>query len=132
MNASRDATPRTTGSAAAPPLDADLLVVVPRLLAPAFALAGTRVAEAGDGTEVQRLVAAELDTGRPGVVAVHPELWQQVPATVRAAWERRSVPLVIALPADTGPAGEGRRHAVRELLARSVGYEITFGPGGQS
>ncbi|QJY51147.1 V-type ATP synthase subunit F [Pseudonocardia broussonetiae] len=128
MNDRRD-TAATTRST---PLAGDLLVVVPELLAPAFALAGTRVAEAGDGAEVERLVAAELDTGRPGVVAVHPQLWQQVPPTVRAAWERRSVPLVIALPDDSGPAGEGRRHAVRELLARSVGYEITFGPGGPS
>ena len=72
---------------------------------------------------------ARAQATRPGVVAVYPELWEQVPVAVRRDWERRLVPLVVALPADTGVAAPSRRHAVRELLARSVGYEITFSGG---
>lgn len=117
-------------------LAGDLLVVVPELLEPAFRLAGARTvtatATASEVAEVQAIVEAELTARRPGVVAVHPELFALVPAAVRQAWEQRLVPLVVALPADTGPAGPGRRHAMRELLARSVGYEITFSPQGGS
>lgn len=120
----------TSTSTTATDLAGDLLVVVPALLEPAFRLAGARVAVAADAAGVTAIVAAELDARRPGVVAVHPELLDRVPRPVRQAWERRLAPLVVALPADTGPAGPARRHAMRELLARSVGYEITFSPQG--
>ena len=116
---------------ATPELAGDLLVVVPEMLAPAFRLSGARTVAATAG-DVPALVAAELAAGRPGVIAVHPQLWERVPEPVRRDWERRLTPLVVALPADTGTAAPSRRHAVRELLARSVGYEITFTPRGGS
>lgn len=104
----------------------DLLVVLPDWLEPAFQLAGTRTATAADAERTQQIVRAALGAGAPGVVAVHPDLWKDVPSPVRRDWEQRLVPLVVALPADTGRAAAGRRHAVLDLLARSVGYEITF------
>jgi vacuolar-type H+-ATPase subunit F/Vma7 len=113
-------------------LAGDLLVVLPTVLEPAFRLAGTRTAAAADAERAQQLVQAELAAGAPGVVAVHPDLWERVPAPVRADWERRLVPLVVPLPADTGRVTPGRQRAVLDLLARSVGYEITFTTQGGS
>jgi vacuolar-type H+-ATPase subunit F/Vma7 len=124
-------TAATTGEGSRPDrLPGDLLVVVPELLEPAFRLAGTRVQVATGPDEVATAVTAELAGGAPGVVVVHPELWEQVPPDLRRDWEQRSAPLVVPLPADTGIAVAGRHHAVRDLLARSVGYEITFAPQG--
>ena len=113
-------------------LAGDLLVVVPALLEPAYRIAGARTATATGPAEVTAIVDAELAARRPGVVAVHHDLFDAVPATVRQAWEQRLAPLVVALPVGTGPAGPGRRHALRALLGRAVGYEITFSPEGGS
>lgn len=62
------------------------------------------------------------------VVAVHHRLWSRVPAATRSAWERRTDTLVVALPADDGATVVDRNAALRELLARAVGYEISFSP----
>jgi vacuolar-type H+-ATPase subunit F/Vma7 len=119
-------------TAPARPLAGDLLIVLPAPLEPAFRLAGTRTAAAADVERAQQLVHAEIATRAPGVVAVHPDLWERVPTPVRADWQRRLVPLVVPLPADTGQIAPGRRHALLDLLARSVGYEITFTTQGGS
>ena len=62
------------------------------------------------------------------VVAVHHHLWSHVPAATRTAWERRTDTLVVALPPDDGTTVLDRNAALRELLARAVGYEISFSP----
>lgn len=110
----------------------DLLVVVPPAIAPGFRLAGTRTAVARDADQVQAVVQRELDGGRAGVIAVHAGLWAQLPARVRAGWEVLTRPLVLSLPDETAQSAAARRDRVRELLARSVGYEITFLPEGGS
>ncbi|WP_409331594.1 V-type ATP synthase subunit F [Trujillonella humicola] len=118
--------------AAAPPpgWPADLLVVVPRDMAAGFRLAGTRTVAESDPARVQELVEAELAAGFRGVVAVAERTWSALPAPVRAEWAARTVPLVIPLPAEDDGAAGSRRSRMQELLARSVGYEITFTPEG--
>lgn len=113
----------------------DLLVVLPDWLDPAFRLAGTRTAVAvtdGADDEVQQVVRDAIAAGEPGVVAVHPDLWERVAAPTRRDWEQQLVPLIVPLPTDTEHVAAGRRDAVLDLLARSVGYEITFTSRGES
>ncbi|GLP76598.1 hypothetical protein TUM20983_37080 [Mycobacterium antarcticum] len=119
-------------------LRGDLLVVAPGVLSAAFRIAGVRAVRADDAAQAHAAVAAELDmsdTGgapAPGIVAVHRALWDRLPEPVRRGWDQQLTPLVVPLPADTGRAGVGRGQALRELLARSVGYEITFSTEGDS
>ncbi|WNV77813.1 V-type ATP synthase subunit F [Geodermatophilus sp. DSM 44513] len=107
---------------------ADLLVLAPPDTAAGFRLAGTRTVAVDDPAAARRLVEAEVAAGSGGVIAVAERLWAALPAGVRAEWAARTVPLVVPLPAEEDAAAAARRSRVQELLARSVGYEITFTP----
>ena len=110
----------------------DLLVVVPPRMAPGFRLAGTRTEVVDDNEAARAVVEREVAAGSRGVIALAAPLWAGLPPRLRAAWEARTVPLVVALPDEGGESAEARRDRVRALLARSVGYEITFTPGEDS
>ena len=121
---------RPDGPAPAPGRPDDLLVVVPAAAAAGFRLAGARTVVAADAGQARALVEAELATGSRGVIAVSTQLWTGIAPRVTAAWQTQTAPLVIALPDEAAEPAETRRARVRELLARSVGYEITFTPEG--
>lgn len=108
----------------------DLLVIAPQNAATGFRLAGTRTAVASGPDEVRRLVEAEVDAGSRGVIAVAAVSWQALPGPVRRAWSSSTAPLIIPLPAEDPGSIATRSARVRDLLARSVGYEITFTPEG--
>jgi vacuolar-type H+-ATPase subunit F/Vma7 len=114
----------------------ELVVVAPREFAAGYRLAGARTVTAGDSAAVVRHVEemiARYDSHREeSVVAVHDSLWQQVPRATRDAWLQRSIPLVLALPDESGEGLEQRQAELRELVARAVGYEITFTAEGDS
>ena len=118
------------GPAPAPGHPDDLLVVVPAAAAAGFRLAGARTVVAADAGQARALVEAELATGSRGVIAVSAQLWAAIAPRVTAAWQTQTAPLVIALPDEAAEPAETRRARMHELLARSVGYEITFTPGG--
>ena len=121
---------RPAGPAPVPGRPDDLLVVVPAAAAAGFRLAGARTVVAADAGQARALVEAELATGSRGVIAVSTQLWAGIAPRVTAAWQTQTAPLVIALPDEAAERAETRRARVHELLARSVGYEITFTPGG--
>lgn len=106
---------------------AALVVVCPPLLAAGFRLAGPAVRVADTPEETLDAVTAATGGNRRGVIAVHPQLWTALPRGTREEWQRRTDPLVLPLPDDSGDAGLDRQSALRELLAHAVGYEITFG-----
>lgn len=109
----------------------DVLVVAPGLLTAAFRIAGVRTVRADDAAQAQAAIDAELADPAAGIVAVHHTLWQRLPGAVRRDWEQSLQPLIVALPADTGRIGADRGQALRNLLAHSVGYEITFTTQGE-
>jgi vacuolar-type H+-ATPase subunit F/Vma7 len=102
------------------------VVVVPPDTAPGFRLAGTRVVVARDTAQARAAVDAELQQGTAGVVAVGAALWRALPAAVRRSYQDRIVPVVLSLPDEAQDAAAERRADLKDLLARSVGYEITF------
>lgn len=106
-----------------------LAVVAPGAVAPGFALAGAQVRVADDPAAVDGLVEALLAAGAV-VVAIHHDLWRRVPAAARTRWQLRTDRLVLSLPPDDGAPTVDREAALHELLARAVGYEISFSPGG--
>lgn len=109
---------------------ADLLILVPIETAAGFRLAGARTTVATDPGDVQRIVAAEIAAGSRGVIAIAATSWAALPAPVRRAWAASTVPLIVPLPAEDGESAQVRGVRIRDLLARSVGYEITFTPEG--
>ncbi|MCF6735547.1 V-type ATPase subunit [Blastococcus sp. KM273129] len=118
--------------ASAPPegWPGDLLAIVPDETAAGFRLAGTRTVAERDPAVVRELVDAELTGGFGGVIAVAERTWAALPASVRTEWAASTVPLIIPLPVEDDTAAGSRRARMQELLARSVGYEITFTPEG--
>lgn len=107
------------------------MVVAPYEVALGFALGGAEICIAETpGAAVAGVEAALL--GNIAVVAVHHSLWQQLPAQLRTRWEQSTTQLVISLPADDGASTLDRAAVLHELLARAVGYEITFTTSGAS
>lgn len=103
-----------------------LVVVTTTELAPGFRLAGVRTVTADDptdaGAQLEHLVDIE---GERGVIAVHEPLLESLDSPLRRRLTRLTAPLIVALPAGT-PGGTGRAERLAELLARAVGYELTF------
>jgi len=111
-----------------------ITVIVPPELADGYRLAGVHTEPAGTAAEagdvLDRLTA---DTDRPGVVAVHPAYLRELGPRWQRPTARADGTMVIALPEGQAP-GE-RAHggeSLRDLLARAVGYELTFDPTGST
>lgn len=109
-------------------------VIVPAELADGYRLAGVRVERAATaaaaGDVLNQLIGG---TGQPSVIAVYPPYLHEL----GGGWQRRISQLdsilVVALPegqAHGAPAQTGE--SLRDLLARAVGYELTFDPTGGS
>ena len=107
-----------------------LLVLAEPEQAPGYRLAGVAVEVAGDAQaaidRLEQLLAAGIEGG---VIAVPRRYLRAAGPELRQRLEAAAVPLVIELPdGDGGDAGT-RQARLRTLLARAVGYEITFEPG---
>lgn len=105
---------------------AALVVVTTSELAPGFRLAGARTIESDDPATAAAAIERLIDVDRErGVIAVHEPLLDGIDAPLRRRLDHLAVPLVVALPAGTA-AGAGRAERLADLLARAVGYELTF------
>ena len=111
-----------------------LTVIVPPELADGYRLGGVHTEPAGTtaaAAEVlQRLLAHR---GPPGVIAVHARYLRELGGRWPDRLDQPDRALVVALPegrtgAGTAQAGE----SLHELLARAVGYELTFDPLGSA
>jgi vacuolar-type H+-ATPase subunit F/Vma7 len=108
----------------------EAVVVATPATAVGFRLGGARTVVAVEADDVVAAVTAASADGRAAVIAVHGALWSLVPPLVRDAWTRQAVPLVLSLPDEDGDVAAARDAALRDLLARAIGYRITFTPGG--
>lgn len=110
----------------------DVLIIAPGLLPTAFRIAGVRTVRADDAMQARAAVEAELTAPAAGIIAIHHTLWQRLTVAMQRHWEQSLEPLVVPLPTDTGRVGTARGQALRDLLAHSVGYEITFTTDGET
>ena len=108
----------------------DLVVIATPATAPGFRLGGARTLTASDPQQTVAAVRLVVEDGVAAVVAVHGALWAAVPRLVRERWAKQATPLVITLPDEDGDVAAARDAALRDLLARAVGYQITFTPHG--
>ena len=111
-----------------------LTVIVPPELADGYRLAGVHTEPAGTiaaaAEALSRLLARR---GPPGVVAVHAPYLRELGGRWQDRLDQPDRALVVALPegrAGTDPAHAGE--SPQELLARAVGYELTFDPLGSA
>jgi hypothetical protein len=51
---------------------------------------------------------------------------------MRDTWTSRTSPLILSLPDEDSDAAAARETGLRDLLARAIGYQITFTPGEDS
>ncbi len=108
----------------------ELVVVATPAHAPGFRLGGARTLTAGSPEQVLVAVAVAIEDAEVAVVAVDGELWAAVPPPVRSVWAQRARPLIVTIPDTDGDVAAARDAALRDLLARAVGYQITFAPHG--
>ncbi|WP_344208999.1 V-type ATP synthase subunit F [Kribbella sancticallisti] len=108
----------------------DALVVATPATATGFRLGGARTITAVDADQTVAAVDQAIEDGGAGVIAVDGSLWSQVPLVTRAAWTRQASPLILSLPDEDGEVSAARDAALRDLLARAIGYQITFTPSG--
>jgi vacuolar-type H+-ATPase subunit F/Vma7 len=108
----------------------DALVIATPMAAIGFLLGGARTVTAVDGNETVDAVTAAIADGKAAVIAVHGALWSAVAPSVRAAWTRQASPLILTLPDEDGDVSAAKDAALRDLLARAIGYQITFTPSG--
>ena len=110
----------------------DLLVITTTATASGFRLGGARTVVAVDAEETIAAVNAAIDDGQAAVVAVHGTLWSTLAPLIRDTWTSRTTPLVLSLPDEDRDAALARETGLRALLARAVGYQITFTPSGDA
>ena len=108
----------------------EIVVVATPAATPGFRLGGARTVTATDPEQTIAAVASAVTGGGAAVIAVHETLWARVPRQIREGWEQQARPLVVALPAEDGASTAARDVALRDLLARAIGYQITFTPDG--
>ena len=106
----------------------DVLVITTTATATGFRLGGARTIAANDAEDTIAAVRAAMEDGQAAVVAVHAALWSTVAPRTRDTWTSRTSPLILSLPAEDRDAAEARESGLRDLLARAVGYQITFTP----
>lgn len=108
----------------------DALVVATPATAAGFRLGGARTITAADADQTLAAVTQEIAAGQAAVIAVHGALWSLVGPSVRATWTKQTSPLILTLPDEDGDVSAAKDAALRELLARAIGYQITFTPSG--
>ena len=109
----------------------EVIVVTPLDAAPGFALGGARTLIVDDEQAASALASAlESAAEQAGIVLVHHRVWGRLEPRLAEAWGARTDVLVMALPSDDGTAGTDHLAALHGLLARAVGYEISFTPEG--
>ncbi|TDW79520.1 MULTISPECIES: V-type ATP synthase subunit F [Kribbella] len=110
----------------------DALVVATPATATGFRLGGARTITAGNADQTVAAVTQEIADGQAAVIAVHGALWSLVAPSVRATWTKQTSPLILTLPDEDGDVSAAKDAALRDLLARAIGYQITFTPSGGS
>lgn len=108
----------------------EALVVATPATATGFRLGGARTITAGDADQTVAAVTQAISDGQAAVIAVHGALWSLVAPSVRATWTKQTSPLILTLPDEDGDVSAAKDAALRDLLARAIGYQITFTPGG--
>lgn len=108
----------------------DALVVATPATATGFRLGGARTVTAADADQAVAAIDTAIADGQAAVIAVHGALWTLVPPQIRATWTRQVTPLILSLPDEDGDVSAARDAALRDLLARAIGYQIAFAPGG--
>lgn len=107
----------------------DALIIATPATATGFRLGGARTVTASDGDQTVAAVDEGIEDGRAAVIAVHGALWSLIPPLTRETWTKRASPLILDLPDEDGDVSAARDVALRDLLARALGYQITFTPG---
>lgn len=107
----------------------DALVVATPATATGFRLGGARTVTAADSDETIAAVDRAVEDGQAAVIAIHGGLWSALPTAIRNDWTNLASPLIVSLPDEDGAVSAARDAALRDLLARAIGYQITFTPG---
>lgn len=110
----------------------DALVIATPATASGFRLGGARTITAVDADQTIAAVAEGIADRHAAIIAVHGALWSLVAPPIRAAWTQHASPLILSLPDEDGDVSSARDAALRDLLARAIGYQITFTPSGST
>ena len=106
---------------------ARLLLLTTSELEPGYRLAGARVRVVGDAAEAAAAVREAVNDGETGVIGVHEALWDAFDPALQRALQRRTSPVVVAVPSgERALSAELRRARLSEALRKAVGVQFTF------
>lgn len=106
---------------------ARMLIVTTSDLEPGYRLAGVRVRVAGDADEAATVLREAVEGGETGVIGIHEPYWDTLDPGLRRALERRTSPVVVAVPSGEGEGAAALRRArLADALRRAVGVQFTF------
>jgi vacuolar-type H+-ATPase subunit F/Vma7 len=112
----------------------ELTVIVPPDLADGYRLGGVHTESADTAAAAAKVLSRLISaTGPQGVVAVHAPYLRELGGRWQHGLSEPDRVLVVALP--DGSAGRDRGdtgESLHDLLARAVGYELTFDPTGST
>jgi len=94
-------------------------------VAAGFELAGVEVHTSNDPAETEKLLRGMTAESEYGLLIVAEELMSALPPRFREEMERRTVPLVVAVPMPIAPSREALgRKFVSDMIRQAIGYQI--------
>ena len=102
-----------------------VVAIGPAGMVAGFALAGVETVRADDDAAGARQLATMLSRDDLGVVLADERLAGKLPEEVRAAAQRRSVPVLLTVPrARWNEAVSPAANEILDLLQRAIGYRV--------
>lgn len=108
----------------------ELIVLATPETAAGYRLGGARTVTCRTAADVEEAVVDVA--GRASVIAVHGRLWSLLGSQLRHEWTRQTQPLMLRIPDDDEAVAAAHQDELLDLLARAVGFQITFDPEGDT
>lgn len=102
----------------------DVRLLARPALAPALALAGLPVLEAGTGAEAAKRLDELRRDPKAGVLLVEDALYDALPEETRREIAAAPLPMVVPFPGPVWAARPPAEEYVVELLRRAIGYRV--------
>lgn len=97
-------------------------------LASGFRMAGLLVDDVDigeDAADIGRRLVAAADRAQTGILFIEQALFNAAPEDTRRELERRSLPIIVPVPAATfAPTGHAAEDYILDLLRRAIGYRV--------
>jgi vacuolar-type H+-ATPase subunit F/Vma7 len=105
------------------------MVITTPDLAPGFQLAGVETFAVENANQAETVLRELLTEGEASLIVVRQGLLEAMDSRLQRQVRYSYRPVVIAIPGSVPTApGRKRHHYISELIRRTIGFRISFGP----